>query len=168
MRDLLVSRSMLDAAAAYSCCAAVPDGSLVMLANLREIIAEIPETPFLTGQPIEVLELVAGYERCVNSYRRLFEGEGGVSHSSSSAREPSARRSSSRSGRPLQSGRRHGVMIDPEVLDLALEHRTLIDEILRALQALGVALDPRVYVTPDDFTAENAAGAAGEMFRGLF
>ena len=49
-----------------------------MLANLREVIAEIPETPFLTGHPIEVLDLVAATTRCERSYRRSFEGEHGV------------------------------------------------------------------------------------------
>ncbi len=170
VRDLLVSRSTLDAAAAYtSLRGMVPDGALLMLANLREVIAEIPETPFLTGQPIEVLELVAGYDRCVSSYRRAFEVERGGftlefigqgTECEAIAIEEGASRLSLAGDMEF--------MIDPGVLDLALEHRTLIDEILRALQTLGVALDPAVYLTPDDFTAENAAGAAGEMFRGLF
>ena len=38
----------------------------------------------------------------------------------------------------------------------------------RALQTLGVPLDPRVFVSPDDFTAEYAAGSVDEMFLGSF
>ena len=145
VRDLLLSRSMLDAAAAYtSLRGVVPDGALLMLANLREVIAEIPETPFLTGQPIEILEHVADYERCVNSYRRAYRGRtqaGFTLEFIGQGTECEAIVIEVGASRFNLAGDME-YMIDPEVLDLALEHRTLIDEILRALQTLGVALDP--------------------------
>ena len=47
VRTLLTSRSAGKAGAAYSSLRGMmPDGALLMLANLREVIAEIPETPF--------------------------------------------------------------------------------------------------------------------------
>ena len=170
VRTLLISRSTAEAELAYTALrGTVPDGALLMLANLREVIAEIPETPFLTGHPIEVLERSGGYERCESSYRQLFESEHGVF-----GLEFVGQGTECESIVVYTTTEHLNVagdmdsIIDPDVFDVALEQRSVVDEILRALQTLGVPLDPHVYVSPDDFTAEYAAGGTGEMFRGLF
>jgi len=170
VRDLLASRSMLDAGMAYtSLRGVIPDGALLMLANLREVIAEIPETPFLTGHPIEVLERTAEYERCDDSYRRFFDTERGgfTLEFIGQGTECEAIIVHAGACRFNVAGDMD-YMLDTDVLDVVLEQRCVVDEIIRALQALGVPLDPRVYVTPDDFTTENAGSAASEMFSGLF
>jgi hypothetical protein len=170
VRDLLVSRSTLDAGMAYtSLRGVIPDGALLMLANLREVIAEIPETPFLTGHAIEVLALTADYERCDDSYRRLFETERGGFTLEFIGQGTECEAIVVHAGAcRFDVAGDMDYTLDSDVLDVAFEHRCVVDEILRALQALGVPLDPRVYVTPDDFTAENAGSAASEMFSGLF
>jgi len=170
VRALLTSRSTSRARSAYTALrAAVPDGALVMLANLREVIAEIPETPFLTGHPIEGLEHLGDYERCEHSYRRVFESERGVfglefMGEGTNCEAIVVHTASER----FALGGDVDSIIDQRVYRAALEHRTLVDEVLRALQVLGVPLDPRVYVSVDDFSAEYAAASVDDMFSSLF
>jgi len=167
---LLTSRSIEGAADAYRALrGTIPDGALVMLANLREVIAEIPETPFLTGRPIEVLEQLGGYERCERSYRRVFESERGVFGLEfvGEGTECEAIVVHTATERFALGGDVDSI-IDQRVFRAAVEHRTLIDEVIRALQTLGVPLDPRVYVSVDDFLAEYSAVSVGDMFGSLF
>ncbi len=170
VRTLLISRSPHAAGAAYSALrGTIADGALLMLANLREVIAEIPETPFLTGHPIEVLEQLGGYTRRGRSYRRSFESEQGVFALEFDGQSTECESIVIATGpRRLTFAGDMESLIDEDVLSVALEQHGLVDEILRALQTLGVPLDPRVFVSPDDFTAEPAAGSVDEMFLGSF
>ena len=170
VRTLLISRSTSKAAAAF--CAlrgVVPDTALLMLVNMREIIAEIPETPFLTGHPLDALESLDGYTRVEYSYRRTFEYDRGGFTVEFAGQGTECESIVIETGsRRLTLAGDMDSLIDEEAFGLALEQHALFDEILRALQTLGVPLDPRVFVSPDDVTAEYAADSVDEMFLGSF
>lgn len=170
VETLLLSRSASDAVLAYSALRTVlPSRTLVMLANLREVIAALPETPFLAGTGLDMLVTAGGYEHTGRSYRRLFEDgdsvfgleflgggtfcDGIVVHTSSS--------------RFVLHGDPASVL-DHEVLKVFVRHDTLLDRVLEALQLLGYVFEPPIYVTPDDFIAEHGAAAAGKAFNDLF
>lgn len=167
---LLTSRSPADALLAYSMLRAThPVLPLVMFANLREIIAELPETPFGTGDGMEVLAQTAGYEFTGRSYRRLFETgsalfgleflgdgklcEGIVVHTATS--------------RLVLRGDEDSV-IDHALVAALVNQPTLLDAILEALQVLEHPLEPRIYLTVDDFIDEYASSAASSAFADTF
>lgn len=167
---LLTSRSDAEAVMAYSLLRETFDETqLVALANLREIIAELPETPFVTGEGLDVLERVAGYESTGRSYRKMFAeaedvsgleflGEGtdceGVVIYTTTARFYLHGDSRSR--------------IDHSMLAVLVEHEELLDHVLEGLQLLGCPLEPRIYLTVSDFPIEHAAAAAGQALGELF
>lgn len=167
---LLTSRSDAEAVMAYSLLRQTLDGpALVALANLREIIAEIPEVPFIAGAGLDALERVLDYESTRRSRRRLFESDHGVFglefvgegtlcdgivvHTASSRFY-------------LHGDER--TRIDHDMLEVIVYHAELLDAILEGLQTLGCPLEPRFYLGPDDFTAENAAAAASAALGELF
>ncbi len=170
VKTLLAARSDAEAAIAYAVLReSLPSRSLVMLANLRELIAELPDVPFVTGERLDLLATAGGFEHTGHSYRRLFESdhgyfglefigggtlcEGIVVHTVSS--------------RFYLHGDERSV-IDDAMLNVLMSHHILLDAVLEGLQLLGTPLEPRIYVTPDDFAAEHAAAAAGEAFSDLF
>lgn len=170
VETLLLSRADSDAALAYSMLRPVlPSRSLVMLANLREVIAAMPDAPFLAGTGLDALATVGGYEYTGHSYRRLFESDTGVFglefmgdgtycdgivlHTAVSRFALHGNQSS---------------VLDHAVLKVFVQHETILDSVLEALQILGYALEPPIYVTPDDFVNEHGAAAAGQALSDLF
>lgn len=167
---LLLARPDSEAVIAYSALRGVlPARTLVMLANLREVIAALPDAPFLAGTGLDTLARVCGFEFTGHSYRRLFESDlglyglefmgdgtfcdGVVLHTSGSR--------FALHGDPAS-------VLDHEILEVFVRHATVLDNVLEALQALGYVFEPPIYVTPDDFVAEHGAKAAGQMFNDLF
>lgn len=170
VETLLLSRSDGEAAIAYSALKGVlPARALVMLANLREVIAELPEAPFLAGTGLDTLASAGGYEHTGRSYRRLFESDHGiygleflgggtycdgiVIHTATS--------------RFVLHGDEES-KLDHDILKVFVCHETVLDSVLEALQLLGYAFEPPIYVTVDDFLAEHGHKAAGEMIKELF
>lgn len=167
---LLLSRSDSEAAIAYTALRPVlPSRTLVMLANLREVIAAMPDAPFLAGTGLDALVSAGGYEHTGRSYRRLFESDHGVFglefvgggtfcdgvyvHTATSRFTL------------------HGDLasrLDHEILKVFVYHEILLDAVLEALQLLGYVFEPPIYVTPDDFIEEHGAKAAGQAFIDLF
>lgn len=167
---LLTARSDAEAVLAYSLLRATfSDRTMLLLANLREIIAELPEPPFLTSTGLDALEHTSEYEATGHSYRRLFESEHGmfglefvgggtlcegiVVHTASSRLN-------------LHGDERTAV--DRAMLAVLVHHQVLLDALLEALQALGHPLEPTIYITAEDFVTEHKAAAAGQAFGELF
>ncbi len=147
---------------------AIDDRDLLMLANLREVLGEIPEAPFRTGEPLEVLERAAGYEATGRSYRRLFEsahGVFGVEFMGEANTCAGIVVHTAAMRYPLCGDRG---AIDETLVALFVHHAVLLDAVLEGLELLGCPLDPRIYVTTDDFLAENAAAGASKAFDELF
>lgn len=146
-----------------------PEKALVLLANLREIIRELPETPFLTGAGLEMLTSVREYEHTDRSYRRLFESEHGIYGLEfiGQGKLCEAIVAHTATSRFVLVGDEEPV-VDPVVLNVLVNHPHLLDEVLESLQLLGWPLEPKIYLTCDDFLAEHAAAAASEAFGELF
>lgn len=169
VRSLLASDSEAEATIAFTLLRGVVDDTdLLMLANLREVLAELPSVPFRTGESLEILNQAAGYEDSGHSYRRLFETSAGVFGVEFAGRThqcteiaihtPDARR-------PL---RTDGGEIDQDMIELFVRHGILLDAILEALELLGCPMQPTFYVTTDDFIADHGAGAARDSMDELF
>lgn len=167
---LLTSLSAGEAVMAYSLLRdTLPSSALIALANLREIIAEIPETPFNAGTGLDALVSAAGYEPTGHSYRKMFEGEHGVfglEFFGEGTRCDGIAVHTETSRLYLHGDQRS--RIDHLMLEIIVSYPELLDEILEGLQVLGIALEPRIYLTDSDFPAEHAASAAGQVMGDLF
>lgn len=147
----------------------IPDDDLLMLANLREVLFELPEAPFRVGEDLELLARGGAYEDTGRSYRRVFESGHGVFGLEFVGRgkqcdgifvhTPACRMQLKPDG---------DYCLDSELITLFVRHRILLDALLEALALLGLALSPAIYVTVDDFLAEHGAAAATEAFGELF
>lgn len=171
VESLLNSRSEVEATCAYSHLRAVlTEPEVVALANLREVLAEIPETPFMTAEPLDVLVEKCGFERSERSYRRLYDTGLGVFGIEFRGDHSLCERIvvHTADGACVTTGGDVDCIVDPCVLHAAFTHHALIDEIVGALNMLGVGPEPRVYLVAEDFSAAHAAGAATEMLGGLF
>ncbi len=169
VETLLTSRSDAEAVLAYEVLRGLlPELAVVMLANLREVIALLPDGPFLTGNGLDTLE-AADYEATGRSYRRLFESDHGVFGlefvgEGTLCEAIVVHTATSRFAL-------HGDVdsaIDHEMLLVFVSHRVLLDAILEGLQYLGHVLEPPIYVTVDDFPAEHGTAAAVRALDDLF
>lgn len=146
-----------------------PDQTLVLLANLREIICELPEAPFATGAGLEILTAARGYEHTSRSYRQLFESEHGIYGLEFIGQGKLCE------SIVVHTAASHFMLIgdeepvvEPAVLDVLVNHRDLLDEVIESLQLLGMPMAPKIYLTCDDFLAEHAATVASEAFGEFF
>jgi hypothetical protein len=145
------------------------DRELIEVANLRELLNELPTEPFRTGESLDMLERAGGYEFTGRSYRRLFDSSQGVfgieflgkvrDCEGIVVHTPQGRRKLASAG---------ATRIDESLLPLLVDHGILLDAILEALEILGSPLDPPIYVTADDFVAEHGANTMREAIGSLF
>jgi hypothetical protein len=167
---LLSSVSDADAVVSFSLLRhTIPDDELVMLANLRAVLFELPRAPFRAGEDLGLLARVDAYEDTGRSYRRLFESSHGVFGLEFMGRDkhcegifvhtPTCRLQLEPSG---------DCRLDPEMITLFVHHRILLDALLEALELLGLPLSPAIYVSVEDFLTEHGAAAASEAFSELF
>ena len=167
--SLLVADSEAEATIAFTLLrGTIDDDELLMFANLREVLAELPSLPFRTGEALDILSRAGGYEDTERSYRRLFETSGGVfgvefvgrAHGCEdiAVHTPDARRSL----------RTSDGAIDQRMLALFVRHGILLDAVLEALGLLGWPMQPIIYLTADDFLADHGAAAARNAIDELF
>lgn len=167
---LLTSRMVSEAICAYQVLSDIVDPhAMVALANLRGIIAQLPDPPFTAGTGMDILATAGGYEYTGHSYRRLFDGArdvfglefvGGGTRCDAVVVHTAERRYF------LHGDIEH--TLDHAMLAALVSHDGLLDAILEGLQLLGQELDPLIYLTANDFPEENAVAAACEMFSALF
>ena len=146
----------------------IEERELLILANLREVLAELPTVPFRTGEALDLLSRAGGYDDTGRSYRRLFETDAGVvgvefvgrgnQCSEIAVHTPEVRR-------PLRTGEGG---LDRRMLVLFVRHRILLDALLEALGLLGLALEPTIYVTVDDFVDDHHVAAATKAIDARF
>lgn len=167
---LLSAVSGSDAAVSFSLLRnTISDDELIMLANVREVLFELPQAPFRVGEDLELLARASEYEDTGHSYRRVFESSSGVFGLEFVGRgkqcegvfvhTPAWREQLKPSGQ---------FRLAPEMIALFVRHRIVLDALLEALELLGLPMSPMIYVTVDDFLAENGAAAASQAFGELF
>jgi hypothetical protein len=147
----------------------VPDEHLLMLANLRELLSELPNPPFRVGEDLDLLERAGGYEDTGRSYRRRFDSTTGVFGLEFLGRTKSCEGVvvHTPSSRQMLRGS-EGYRLDAELIGLFVSERILLDALLEALGLLGLPMSPAIYMTPDDFLVEHGAEAAAKAFDELF
>lgn len=167
---LLAANSEAEATMAFALLRdALSERELIEIANLRELLIEVPTGPFRTGESLEILERAGGYEFTGRSYRRVFDSSQGVFGIEflGEVRDCGGIVVHTPAGRcPLCAVGE--TRIDESVLPLLVRHGILLDAILEALELLGSPLDPTIYVTADDFVAEHGASPMREAFGDLF
>jgi hypothetical protein len=168
--DVLGARSEADSAMAFTLLReALPEDELLMLANLRAILAEMPDPPFRAGNELAILERAGGYEDTGRSCRKLFlsgdrvfgvefvgrgsECEGIFVHT------PSGR---------FAFGGDEVRVVDEVMVALLADNAIVLDAIIEALELLEWPLEPAIYLTADDFLAEHGAAAASSAIGVLF
>ena len=167
--SLLVAKSESEAAIAFTLLrGTVDDRELLLLVNLREVLAELPPAPFRSGEELQVLARAGGYEDTGRSYRRLFETSAGVfgvefvgrGHECSqiAIHTPEARRSLWTDDGDL----------DWRMLSLFVQHGILLDAVLEALGLLGWPMEPTIYLTADDYLDDHGAAMASKVIDELF
>lgn len=160
----LTARSSAEATVAYSLLReALSPRELLQVANLREVLGELPTGPFRTGECLDILQRAAGYEFTGRSYRRAFESSHGVFGLEflGTVRECEGILIHTPHGRRMLMGSDDS-RIDEMLLPLLVDHGILLDAILEALELLGCPLDPPIYVTIDDFPCEHLATGVSE------
>jgi hypothetical protein len=145
------------------------DSQLVLLANLRELLLELPQTPFRTGHALEILARAGLYEDTGRSYRRLFESNHGVFGLEFLGRGNTClgilvHTPASRFMLRGDAGHR----FDSETLEVLVNHAILLDAVIEGVELLGMSLDPKIYLSVEDFLAEKSAAAAKDSFALLF
>jgi hypothetical protein len=167
---LLSAESDTEAVYAFSLLrGTIPDEHLLMLANLRELLSELPELPSWVGEDLDLLARIGGYEDTGRSYRKRFDSVTGVFGLEFLGRAKLCEGIIIHmpSGRYLLCSTK-GYRLDIEVISLFVAERILLDALLEALGLLGFAMSPVIYVTVDDFLTEHGAAAAAEAFGELF
>jgi hypothetical protein len=147
----------------------VPDDSLVFYVNLRELLLELPPTPFPVGCELEILERVLGYEPADGSYRRAFYSKGGVfglEFFGDANRVDRIELVSLRGHVVLRQGVE--TIVAPDALEFFMESEDMGDMIVEALRNLGVPLTPRFYYSVSDYVMENGSVGTTEVFGELF
>lgn len=169
--DLLSSTTDADAVIAFTLLRGqIEDCHLLMLVNLRELILELPPAPFRSGEDLSILEKAGGYEDSGRSYRRVFESSHGVFGIEFLGRDRLCDGIVVRTPtlRYWLSGGEDRLAIDATALNLFVHHGVLLDAVFEGLELLGCPLDPKIYVTAEDFVVEHRAAAAGEALAALF
>jgi hypothetical protein len=167
---LLSAASDSDAVVSFSLLrGTIPDEDLLMLANLRELLRELPSVPFRVGEDLGLLQRSGAWEDTGRSYRRVFESAHGVFGLEFVGRgkqcdgivvhTPASR---------IELGPAGSYHLEAEMVTLFARHGILLDALLEALGLLGLPLSPSIYLTVEDFLAENGAAAATEMIGELF
>lgn len=145
------------------------DSHLLMLANLRELLLEMPQCPFRASGDLDILARAAHYEDTGHSYRRRFESDHGVFGLEFVGRgnacqgvlvHTPAHRFELYGDGPHE--------LNAETLAIFTNHAILLDAAIEALELLGWGLVPKIYLSVDDFYAEYAAAAAQRAFDELF
>jgi len=138
----------------------IPRRSVVAALNLREILREIPESPFTMCTDFDTLSRVAGLERRAQSWvKRLGTGDGapeievlGQGNLCYDVVVRLGERSSL-----LKPGPVNGDYVKAEALELLLENEDLLREVIELTQDMGVVHNPRFYMTVEDWQIEHAA-----------
>lgn len=168
--SLVASKSDAEAVIALSLLrGTLSDAHLVLLANLRELLRELPESPFRTGEGLEMLARAGLYENTGRSYRRAFDSNHGVFGLEFLGRgntclgivvhTPASR---------FMLRGDSDAHFDAETLEVLVNHAILLDAVIEGIELLGMPLTPKIYLSVDDFLSENSAAAATGAFTELF
>jgi hypothetical protein len=138
----------------------LPSRTLVGALNMREILRELPESPFVMCVDFETLARVAGLKRRGQSWvKRLGRGKGApeieLLGQGNLCYDVVIRVGSKTS--LLKPGPVNGEYVKPDALDLLLANEDLLREVIELARSMGVVHNPRFYLSVEDWQMEHAA-----------
>lgn len=147
---------------------ALSERSLVVLANLREVLRVLPGIPFFTLRPLSCLESL-GYEATPRSYRQIFDTEASLFGIElvGQGQVVEALVIHTSDGRHTL-GTPPDPIVDDEVARVMICDPGLALRLLEALEELGLGVEPHPYAQLDEYLSVHGAQAAGLAFGELF
>jgi hypothetical protein len=144
----------------------VPERTLVAALNLRELVRELPETPFQMRVDFAMLARIAGLMRNRSSWV-LDVGEAGGPLEIEILGQGNlvydiGVRDGDRSSL-LKPGPIGGDFIRPCALDILLANEVLLRAVVDLMKDMGMVLNPRFYLSIEDWQMEHAAESLGRL-----
>lgn len=137
----------------------VPAKSLVTACNLREVLRELPRSPFPMAVDTDTLARVAGLERSTAALNKQLDGEVALAVTTAGNLVLDL---IVRSGAEKYFWTPIPVVddyVNPDVVDLLIEHESLLDEVIALVKSMGIVFNPAFYMSLEDFALENASDA---------
>ncbi len=169
VRVLLNSRSRAEANLAVTLLGDhLPERDIVHIANIRELIAELPIPPFAVPWELGMLRRILGYESSTDGVRMAFDCDGGVFGIEFLGEGNSVQRIAllTVAGR-VELASADQEILNPKAVELLFIYEELADRLVEALTVLGLTLSPRFYMSVKDYVYENAHEVLLEL-EGLF
>jgi len=141
----------------------VPEKTLVTACNLREILAAIPSSPFTMRVDEETLARVAGMDRHVATMAKVLDDglELVITTAGNLVLDLIVRRGDQKwfwNPIPVTSD-----YVNGDVLDLIVESDCLLDAVLDLARSMGLVLNPKFYVSLEDWHYEYAMEAFEDL-----
>jgi hypothetical protein len=145
----------------------VPEKPLVTACNLREVIKELPASPFTMHVDEDTLCKAARLDKRMAALTKTLPG--GIELVATTAGNLVLDLIVRHEGRkyfwtPVPVAEDH---MNPDLLDLVVSDGYLIDQVIDLVQCMGVVFNPTFYLSLADFRMENAASVfegMGELF----
>lgn len=137
----------------------MPQRSLVAALNLREILRELPESPFTMHTDFETLAKVSGMQRRGRSWVKKLGPDEGAPEIELLGQGNVCYDVIVRVGEAssfLKPGPVRDDFVKSAALDLLLDNEELLGEIIDLTQEMGVVHNPRFYMTVEDWQMEHA------------
>lgn len=138
----------------------VPDRTLVHALNVREVLSEIPASPFPMRVDFEQLARLSDLYGRMGTYHRNYEDEAGrfvIEMLGQGNLCYDMLVGTSRTKAFLKPAPINADFVRPEALDLILAHPDMLSEIVDVVRNMGVVFNPSFYMSVDDWLMEHAA-----------
>jgi hypothetical protein len=144
----------------------VPERTLVAALNMREMMRELPETPFQMRVDFAMLERIAGLLRNRSSWVLAVDGAGGPLEIELLGQGNLVYDIGIRDGEQvslLKPGPIGGDFVRPCALDIMLSNEILLRAVIDLMKDMGMVLNPRFYLSIEDWQMEHAAESLGRL-----
>ena len=141
----------------------VPEKPLVTACNLREVLRELPRSPFMMAMDERTLVYTANLQREIAVLKKVLPGdiELAVTTAGNLVLDLIVKhRGEKYFWTPIPVTDDY---VNPEIVDLLVTSECLLDEVINLIKCMGMVFNPKFYLSLDDFTMEFAS----DVFAGL-
>jgi hypothetical protein len=141
----------------------VPERALVTACNMREILRELPASPFAMRADEETLARSAGLTKNIAALSKLLPD--GLELSVTTAGNLVLDIIVKAEGEKYYWSPVPVVyeFVNPEIVDLVMTSGYLLDEVIELVKCMGLVLNPKFYLSREDFHLEYAAEAICDL-----
>ena len=148
----------------------VPAKDLVAAINLREVLHELPKSPFAMGVDLDSLVRIAGMDKCKSAWRCDYEDDDGffglavivdgnlcldiILHADGH-------------NVFLTANPRDEEIVSSAALEMIMERRSLLNELICLVKAMGMPFAPKFYLSLQDWMLQYAEDTMEDL-HGLF